>query len=118
MNVWARRPTVVQECPNDFYVSLLNGLNKRRVSSRIYVEVRVRRLERHRDSDRKDPSVPVDSMSADGALCSMARTALRSPSATALKRGDAIVLVGKGVERKRVKTRTRKGEERRKLVQR
>ena len=38
MNVRARGPTVVQECPNDFYVSFLNGLNERGVSTLIYVE--------------------------------------------------------------------------------
>lgn len=58
------------------------------------MEVRVRRLGGHRGGDRKDPNVPMDSMSADGALWSMARTALRSPSATAVKRGDAIIFCG------------------------
>ena len=33
-------------------------------------------------------------MSVDGTLCKMAWTALRSPSATAFRRGVAIVLVG------------------------
>jgi len=98
-------------------VSLLNGLNERRVPALIYVEVQVRRLESHRGDDRKNPDVPVSSMSGDGVLCSMVRTALKSPSATALKRGEAIILVGNGVERKRAKTRMRKGEERRKLEQ-
>jgi hypothetical protein len=57
-------------------------------------------------------------MSADEALCKMARTALRSPSATAFRRGEAIVLVGRGVERKRTMTGRRKGVERWKLEQR
>ena len=118
MTVWAGRPTAVQECPNDFYVSLLNGLNERRVSALIYVETQVRRIGSYRGDDRKNPNVPMSSMSVDGALCNMARTALRSPSATALKRGEAIIFVGNGVERKRAGTRMRKGEERRKLEQR
>jgi len=77
-------------------VSLLNGLNERGVSALIYVEVGVRRQESHRSGDRKNPDIPVNSMSADGALCNMARTALRSPSATALRR-EAIILVGNGL---------------------
>ena len=96
-------------------MSLLYGLNERRVSALIYVEVRVRRLESHWGGDRKNPDIPISSMSADGTLCNMARTVLRSPSATALKRGEAIIFVGEGVEKKRAKTKTRKGEERRKL---
>lgn len=32
-------------------------------------------------------------MSTDGPLCKMAWTALRSPSATAFRRGEAIILV-------------------------
>jgi hypothetical protein len=45
----------------------------------------------------------------------MARTALRSPSATAFRRGEAIVFVRKSVKRREVMTKTRKGDERRKL---
>ena len=105
MNVRAGRPTIVQECPDDFYVSFLNGLNERGVSALIYVEARVRHLESCRGGDRKNPDVPGSSMSIDEALCRMAWTALRSPSATAFRRGEAIVLVGKGVEGKRTKTR-------------
>jgi hypothetical protein len=96
-------------------VSLLNGFDERRVATLIYVDTRVRRLD---SGDRKVPDVPANSMSADGALCNMVRTALRSPSATAFRRGEAIVFVGNGVERKRAKTKTRKGGERRKLEQR
>ena len=48
----------------------------------------------------------------------MARTALRSPSATAFRRGEAIILVGNGVERKQGKTKARKGGERQKVGQR
>ena len=109
MNAWAGRPTVVQEYPNDFYVSLLNGLNERRVPALIYVEVQVRRLESHRDDDRKNPNVPVSSMSVDGALCNMVRTAFKSPSATALKRGEAIIFVGNGIEREAGKDQDAKG---------
>jgi hypothetical protein len=105
----AGRLTAFQECPNDFYVSVLNGLNERRISTLIYVEAQVRRLESHRDDDRKNPNVPVSSMSVDGAVCNMARTALRSPSATALKRGEAIIFVGDGVGEKRGKDRDAKG---------
>ena len=78
----------------------------------------MRRLESHRDDDRKNPSVPANSMSADGPLCNMARTALRSPSATAFRRGETIIFVRNGVERKQAKTKTRKGEERREVEQR
>jgi len=96
MNVRAGRPTIVQECPNDFYVSFLNGLNERGVSALIYVEARVRHLDSGRGGDRKNPDVPGNSMSTDGVLCRMAWTAVRSPSATAFRREEAIVLVGKG----------------------
>ena len=105
MNAWAKRRTVVQECPDDFYVSLLNGLYERRVSALIYVETRVRELESHRSDDRKNPNVPMSSMSVDGALCSMARTALRSHSATALNRVVAIVFGGERYREERGKTK-------------
>ena len=112
MNACARRRTVVQECPNDFYVSLLNALYERRVSALIYVETRVRHIEGHRSDDRKNPNVPMSSMSVDGALCSMVRTPLRSRSATALKRVVAIVFGEERYGEETGETKTRKGEER------
>ena len=69
----------------------------------------MRRLESHRGDDRKNPSVPVSSMSIDGALCSMARTALRSPSATALKRGEAIIFCGERCSEETSKDQDTKG---------